>query len=469
MKFTKGKLIYMNTNILSPTNSIIQMGHNIQVGDSQEFLEAILRVKTLFSLARGVVIRHRSAPLFKQAFMRLFFHATRDEQVNCILSSGMSLRYASLIHEMLQHVTLDREEWKRLAMMLCNLPSNQAVNNNRIATKILSSALQSKLISADELFAALVPNYASFEHPDLCCLVVHYMHTLPTDVQKQWAFDNLDDEIVSIINGQSYIHGEPLEEEQEEVSAPPRLRTTTIMQLISHCIMLIMEELCKDKSVKSPNLFIALREHFPSIFVFISSLTNTVAIGIEDLIDPQLHILENCNEAVIGADTPQRASDIIRRLLGSKRFMAAKWLLQHVPFDDGLLLKGIDTYNNYNLELIGHQTGILITRDIEEPPSGILLWRHIFDIRAAAHNILRLPELLLKGERLLIQEYGKMCVWPAQRTLEDGRVFALWEGILRALYLVNKQTSTRFCESTWKIVCHYAIPSLEGDISLLIK
>ena len=437
------------------------------MGDIQEFIEAVVRVKTLFSLARSVVIRHRNAPLFKQAFMRLFFHANRGAQLDCILNSAMSLRFVSIMQQMLQHVTLTRCEWKYLAVRLCNQHSNPVVNNNKIAVNIVSAALHAKLINADDLFATLVPNYESFEHPDLCRLVVHHMRTAPTDAQQQWILDNLDNELVLIINERSCIYDEPQGDESEEVSAHPELRTATIMKLVAPFIMQIMEELYKDISLNS-DLFIALRQHFPSIFVVNSSLANTIAIGIDDFINPQLHIRYNCIQVVVGADSPQRVSDIIRRLLDLKRYVSAKWILQHVPFDEGVLLRGISTNNNYQLELIGHQTGMIITRNMQTPSSSSVLWRHMFDTRIAAHNIQRLPELLLMGERLLINEYCQLCVWPSQRTLEDGRVFALWEGILGAMDLVKKHIANRFCGNTWKIVCHYALPNLAGDISMCI-
>ena len=443
------------------------------MADTQEFLGAVVKVKTMFSIARTVVVHHKSSPPFKAAFMRLFCHAKRKGQIDCILNSGMSLRFVSIIEEMLEQVRLTQEEWTTLASTLCNRGSSPVTNYNKIVVRIVSSALRSKRINADDLFGTLVPSYASFEHPDLCRLVLYNMQTPPTSAQKRWAFDNLDEEIAVIIHDPPcYIHNELVEEEDGEENAPttpPELRTTTMMGLVSPFIRPIILELCKNKSV-SPDLFIALRKHFPTIFVFQSSLANTIAIGVEDIYSPQLCIRDNCTQVVVGADTTYRASDIIRQLLNSKHYVAAKWLLRHIPYSHEDLMSDINTHNNYQLELIGHQTGIPIARDLSSLPTlhpMSLLWTHVFDVRTAAHNIRRLPELLLMGERLLIREYGRMCVWPPTDSLQDGRVFALWEAIVVALRLANP-TATGICERTWEIVCQYSLPDLNGDISLLI-
>ena len=432
------------------------------MADSKEFLDAVVKVKTLFSLARTVVARHHTNPLYIQAFMRVFFHTSRDQKIDCVLGCSMSLRFTNILHEMLQHLVLTRVEWTKVAVTLCNRQSHSIQGTNVTTCRILSIGFASGLLNADDLFDALVPNFSSFENQLLCRFVLRKMKTQPTPAQMLWVNDNLDDEIINIIMHPDAEAEEDVEEaEEEEIIAPP-LRTAALMQLLAPFCVQIVSEFFK---AATPDLLITLRGHYSQIFVFRSTLTGTWGFGLENCTAPVLHIRTDlAPHDGVAVDTPQRAATVIRQMLAGACYTQAKWLLQHVPFHAAVLMHEIDSHSNWSLELVGYDTGIPVAQtNIQHSANVSTLWRHVHDAGAAAVNIRVLPSLLLAGEQLTSREYARLSVWPV--SLKDARMFALWEATKAARLLANPN---HLCEHTWSIVCEYAGPTISGDISGLI-
>ena len=428
------------------------------------FIDAVLKVKSLYHLARCVTIRYRRSSIYKDTFMRYFFHDTVENQAECIISCTSSLRFAPLLQEMVQHVSLNEDEWRTVATNLCRKQTSTDPVNNLCAMRLLSNAIKAQLVNPDEIFHFLVPNFSSFDNAPLCRLVVGNMRSFPSITDMCWAIDNLDDELAAVISN-PMISNPMIEnaddvqqevEEAERISVSKTQSTSLLFKMVTPFIEGILKNLFETSNL-NPRLIILMREYFPEIFIFESTLVDTVVIGMFNLRD-NLFFVRTWSETIEHFDSPRRVSELIGKLCDFGHFVNAKWLLQHVIFDRDFLV----TDSPWRLELIGYDM-VKSTIDTTSVVFGSELWKMVHSDFVAAANVKHLPDLILRGEKLRICEYAKLSVWPVR--LSDGRVFALWDAL--------QTTDLRLCPSlicthTWEIICDYTRPSVLGDISLLL-